>query len=111
MVQQPRHRTRMGISAEKAASQPAKKSPRSVLKTRSYKVRFRRTQPAIPKSSENCHMPGLGFVSPTVTKQSRLLLEPIPYVLGGPAMLNAQPLDRDYLIDSLDEVDAVVDEL
>ncbi len=26
-------------------------------------------------------------------------------------MLNSQPLDRDYLIDSLDEVDAVVDEL
>ena len=26
-------------------------------------------------------------------------------------MLNSQPLDRDYLIDSLDEVDALVDEL
>ena len=26
-------------------------------------------------------------------------------------MLNSQPLDRDYLIDSLDDVEAVVDEL
>ncbi|MDH1262134.1 MULTISPECIES: hypothetical protein [unclassified Pseudomonas] len=26
-------------------------------------------------------------------------------------MLNPQPLDRDYLIDSLDDVEAVVDEL
>jgi hypothetical protein len=26
-------------------------------------------------------------------------------------MLHAQPQDRDYLIDSLDEVDAVIDEL
>lgn len=26
-------------------------------------------------------------------------------------MLNSRPLDRDYLIDSLDEVEAVVDEL
>jgi hypothetical protein len=111
VVQQARHRTRMGISAENRRISAPEKSSRSVLKTRFYEVRFRRTPLAIPKSSENCHMPGLGFVSLTVTKQSRLLLEPIPYVLGGPAMLNPQPLDRDYLIDSLDEVDAVIDEL